>query len=157
MSVQSAARNSRDGSGSGKRASSPAKFPVFDIEARPPIAIKVKNHRAGAEDLPDAPRVLARDAQHHIQKLIRTEALPHHRPGRDVSSLFFRIAHRDRFGQRHNRIVAQLPARREPRRAGWHGLADADGKNGWPSITPANRARWCRITGTESQKEIPDE
>src|ERR1700726_4634927 len=57
------------------------------FKARPPIPVKVKNHGAGAQDLPDTLGILPGNAEHHVEQFVQTKSLPNNRAETDVAGL----------------------------------------------------------------------
>src|SRR5580704_9176972 len=64
------------------------------FKAGPPIPVKVKNHGAGAQDLPDALGLLPGNAEHHVEQFVQTKSLANNRAETDVASLFFGVTNR---------------------------------------------------------------
>ena len=61
--------------------------------------------RPGMQELPDARRILAGNAENHVEELMQAKGLPHERPHGDVSRFFLSVANGNRFRQGHERRI----------------------------------------------------
>src|ERR1700730_7882387 len=77
-------------------------LPVVRIKPRPQVAVEVIDDCPGMENLPDACRIFACNAQNHVEEFVQTKRLSHHRPHGNISGFFFRVTDRNRFRQRHD-------------------------------------------------------
>jgi len=72
------------------------------VETVPPVAERMEDDSAGAENLLHASGIFSDDLDDHVHQLRRAESLPDQRTHAEVFGFFFGVFYGDGFGQRHS-------------------------------------------------------